>query len=67
MRSKNNIPVVDVVKESALNCKIADSFGGEMSYEKNVKMSKCQCGIAELDYNIPELERDNKYLNSFVP
>ena len=39
VRSKNNIPVVDVVKESALNCKIADSFNGEMSYERNVKMS----------------------------
>ena len=31
------------------------------------EMSKCQCAIAELEYNIPELERNNKYLNSFVP
>ena len=30
-------------------------------------MSKCQCGIAELEFNIPELERNNEYLNSFVP
>ena len=31
------------------------------------EMSKCQCGIAELEFNIPELERNNEYLNSFVP
>ena len=31
------------------------------------EMSKCQCGIAELEFNIPELERNDEYLNSFVP
>ena len=30
-------------------------------------MSKYQCGIAELDYEIPELEGNKNYLNSFVP
>ena len=27
-------------------------------------MSKYQCGIAELDYEIPELEGNKNYLNS---
>ena len=64
MRSKNIIPIVDAINEENENCEIPNSIGRKCPLKE---MSKYQCGIAELDYEIPELEGNKNYLNSFVP
>ena len=64
VRSKNIIPIVDAINEENENCEIPNSLGRKCPLKE---MSKYQCGIAELDYEIPELERNKNYLNSFVP
>ena len=64
VRSKNIIPIVDAINEENENCEIPNSLGRKCPLKE---MSKYQCGIAELDYEIPELEGNKNYLNSFVP
>ena len=63
-RSKNIIPVVYAVNKDALDCEIPHSLGRKCPLEET---SKCQCRIAVLHKEILELERNNSYLNSFVP
>ena len=52
------------IHEENENCEIPNSLGRKCPLKE---MSKYQCGIAELDYEIPELEGNKNYLNSFVP
>ena len=54
----------DAINEENENCEIPNSLGRKCPLKE---MSKYQCGIAELDYEIPELEGNKNYLNSFVP
>ena len=52
------------INEENENCEIPNSLGRKCPLKE---MSKYQCGIAELDYKIPEFEGNKNYLNSFVP
>ena len=61
--------VVDAVNRIALDCgELSDSLGGK-SLESNDhdELEKCQSRIAELEYEKRELEKNNEYLNSFLP
>ena len=64
MRSKNIIPIVDAINEENKNCEIPNSLGRKCPLKE---MSKYQCGIAELDYEIPELEGNKNYTLHYQP
>lgn len=62
VNSQEIIPVVDAVNRIALDCDVPDSnLGG-----KSDELQKCQSRIAELEYEMSELMKNQEDLNSFV-
>ena len=59
--SQKIIPVVDAVNRIVLDCELQDSLGGKCD-----ELQKCQSRIAELEYEMRELQKNEEYLNSIL-
>ncbi|XP_068739054.1 uncharacterized protein [Montipora capricornis] len=49
----------------ALDCELSDTLGGKSAHDHELK--KCKARIAELEFEMQELRKNNEYLNSFLP